>query len=157
MVFDPDHGDEEEYLRGFKKVAKLAAKHKRQYRRTRNETYCFDAVFGEDATQEEVYLQTTADTVETIKDGFNCTVFAYGATGAGKTHTMLGAPESPGVISRTVSALFTRLVELREQNKDIKYGVTVRVRTVYNNNILNIFLMFRVQGYFWAKTIDQGP
>ena len=34
---------------------------------------------------------------------FNCCVFAYGATGAGKTFTMLGNKENPGVIYKTVS------------------------------------------------------
>ena len=139
-MFDPDHGDEEEYLRGFKKVAKLAQKQKRQYRRTRNETYCFDAVFGEHSTQDEVYQQTTADTVGTIVEGYNCTVFAYGATGAGKTHTMLGTPESPGVISRTVSALFQKLIELREQNVDIKYQVSVNYLEVYNERINDLLV-----------------
>ena len=139
-MFDPDNGDEEEYLRGFKKVAKLAERQKRQFRRRRNATYCFDAVFGEDATQEQVYKQTTADTIDTIIEGYNCTVFAYGATGAGKTHTMLGCPGSPGVIARTVSALFETLVEHREQNTDIKYRVSVNYLEVYNERINDLLV-----------------
>ena len=125
MVFDPETGENAEYLRGFKKIAKLAESRTRQFRRKRNATYCFDAVFGENATQEEVYLQTTADTVHTVLEGYNCTVFAYGATGAGKTHTMLGQPGNPGVIARTVSALFDKLTELKTENEDIKYKVFV--------------------------------
>ena len=123
LVFDPDQEDSEEYLRGFQKVAKLAERKTRQYRRRKNATYCFDAVFGEDATQKEVFEQTTADTIDTIIEGYNCTVFAYGATGAGKTHTMLGTLESPGVIARTVQALFEKLIELRQTNTDVKYTV----------------------------------
>jgi kinesin family protein 18/19 len=30
--------------------------------------------------------------------GYNATVFAYGSTGAGKTHTMLGTPSDPGIM-----------------------------------------------------------
>jgi kinesin family protein 18/19 len=33
-----------------------------------------------------------------VCEGFNSTVFAYGATGAGKTHTMLGDAERPGIM-----------------------------------------------------------
>ena len=39
-------------------------------------------------------------------DGFNSTVFAYGATGAGKTHTMLGNAEKPGIMFQTMRELF---------------------------------------------------
>ena len=67
-----------------------------------------------------MYEQTTADTIDTIVDGYNATVFAYGATGAGKTHTMLGTPEDPGVIYRTVKALFEKMAELRDSSTGTK-------------------------------------
>jgi len=67
-----------------------------------------------------VYEQTTADTIDTILEGYNATVFAYGATGAGKTHTMLGTPEDPGVIYRTVTALFAKMAEMRESSTGTK-------------------------------------
>ena len=39
--------------------------------------------------------------VDVIFNGYNCSVFVYGATGAGKTHTMLGSSDNPGIIFRT--------------------------------------------------------
>ena len=51
--------------------------------------YLFDAAFGADSTQEEVYLRTTKPLVEAVLDGYNACVFAYGATGGGKTYTMV--------------------------------------------------------------------
>ena len=72
-MFDPANEDEEEHLRDFHKVAKLAEKKaNRGLRRKRNTTYCFDSVFGPDSTQEQVYQETTADTVETVFSGYNC-------------------------------------------------------------------------------------
>jgi kinesin family protein 18/19 len=44
-------------------------------------------------------------------------VFAYGATGAGKTHTMLGAHDNPGIIFLTVMDLYRRMEELRSSKK----------------------------------------
>jgi kinesin family member 18/19 len=44
-------------------------------------------------------------------------VFAYGATGAGKTHTMLGTGENPGIIFLTVMELYRRMDELRSTKK----------------------------------------
>jgi kinesin family protein 18/19 len=31
-------------------------------------------------------------------EGYNASVFAYGATGAGKTYTMLGSEDNPGIM-----------------------------------------------------------
>ena len=49
--------------------------------------YCFDEVFGASSTQDEVYRATAARHVGAVLEGINVTVIAYGATGAGKTHT----------------------------------------------------------------------
>ena len=48
-------------------------------------------VFEEYATQEEVFDHAIADIPISLLEGFNCTCIAYGQTGTGKTHTMLGA------------------------------------------------------------------
>ncbi len=44
-------------------------------------------------------------------------MFAYGATGAGKTHTMLGSKEDPGVMYRTMNELFKRMEEAKEEKE----------------------------------------
>lgn len=44
-------------------------------------------------------------------------MFAYGATGAGKTHTMLGTQQNPGIIFLTVMDLYRRMEELRTTKK----------------------------------------
>lgn len=56
---------------------------------TDRELHCsYDRVFGPSTSQQSVfeYLQ---DSVQQVAQGFNCTIFAYGQTGTGKTHTML--------------------------------------------------------------------
>lgn len=45
-------------------------------------------VFGQDAGQERLYEQSMFPIVEEVLEGFNCTIFAYGQTGTGKTYTM---------------------------------------------------------------------
>lgn len=52
--------------------------------------YVYDHVFAEDATQDEVYATTTSPLIKDVLRGLSAAVFAYGATGSGKTHTMLG-------------------------------------------------------------------
>lgn len=48
----------------------------------------FDRVFTEDTSQAEVF-EYVQDSVQQVTQGYNCTVFVYGQTGTGKTHTML--------------------------------------------------------------------
>ncbi|KAG5177465.1 P-loop containing nucleoside triphosphate hydrolase protein [Tribonema minus] len=56
--------------------------------RGRVNDYEFDVVFDETATQAEVYQRSTQPRVASVLDGYSLTVFAYGATGSGKTHSM---------------------------------------------------------------------
>ena len=44
-------------------------------------------------------------------------MFAYGATGAGKTHTMLGSQNNPGVMYRTMKELFKRMDDAKEEKE----------------------------------------
>ena len=47
-------------------------------------------MFGTDSTQERLYDGAVSPIVSEVLDGFNCTIFAYGQTGTGKTYTMEG-------------------------------------------------------------------
>jgi len=47
--------------------------------------FTFDRVFGPDATQETVYDEVVAPILQEVMSGYNCTIFAYGQTGTGKT------------------------------------------------------------------------
>ena len=52
--------------------------------------FTYDAVYGENSTQREVYDEGAFHLVESVMQGYNGTIFAYGQTGCGKTHTMIG-------------------------------------------------------------------
>ena len=54
----------------------------------KDQTFAFDKVFDENTTQGDVYEATTRNLLDSVLDGYNATVFAYGATGCGKTHTI---------------------------------------------------------------------
>jgi hypothetical protein len=55
---------------------------------------------------------TTKDLIDVLFNGFNCSVFVYGATGSGKTHTMLGKENNPGITLRTVVELYDRIAQV---------------------------------------------
>ncbi|NWQ86625.1 KI18B protein, partial [Burhinus bistriatus] len=94
--------------------------------------FVFDRVFGETATQEEVFQHTTRDVLDSVLNGYNCSVFAYGATGAGKTYTMLGSEKNPGIMYLTMVELYKR-IEARKEEKSCK--VLVSYQEVYNEQI----------------------
>jgi hypothetical protein len=53
-------------------------------------TFAFDRIFGMESTQIEVFEYTAVPLVTDVLSGYNATIFAYGQTGTGKTHTMEG-------------------------------------------------------------------
>ena len=59
-----------------------------QGKRVKDQTFAFDRVFDENTSQADVYESTTKNLLDSVLDGYNATVFAYGATGCGKTHTI---------------------------------------------------------------------
>ena len=65
-----------------------------QGKRVKDQTFAFDRVFDENTTQGDVYEATTKSLLDSVLEGYNATVFAYGATGCGKTHTITYAEEA---------------------------------------------------------------
>ncbi|CAI0472575.1 unnamed protein product [Linum tenue] len=103
--------------------------------------FSFDKVFGPKAQQRSIYDQAIAPIVNEVLDGFNCTVFAYGQTGTGKTYTMEGGmrnkggdlPAEAGVIPRAVRQIFDIL---EAQNAD--YSMKVTFLELYNEEITDL-------------------
>ncbi|XP_031712448.1 uncharacterized protein LOC116388580 isoform X1 [Anarrhichthys ocellatus] len=71
--------------------------------------FYFDQVFGAESSNEDVYRRTAYPLVLHMLNGGKATCFAYGQTGAGKTHTMLGSPVRPGLYALAVRDIFAYL------------------------------------------------
>ncbi|CAL9154718.1 kinesin-like protein KIN-7K, chloroplastic [Musa acuminata AAA Group] len=69
--------------------------------------FAFDRVFGPSTTTQVVYDVTARPVVKAAMEGINGTVFAYGVTSSGKTHTMHGDPKSPGIIPLAIKDVFS--------------------------------------------------
>eukprot|EP00736_Rhodelphis_marinus_P012093 Rmarinus@m.19927 len=103
--------------------------------RTREKQYAFDVAFCQDSSQHQVYEQSAKNVIDGVLSGQNATVFAYGATGAGKTHTMLGTDDQPGVMMLSLQDLFEK-IEQKKNEKSCK--VTLSYLEVYNENIRDL-------------------
>ncbi|KAJ0971064.1 hypothetical protein J5N97_019023 [Dioscorea zingiberensis] len=69
--------------------------------------YAFDRVFGPATTSKVVYDVAARPVVKAAMEGINGTVFAYGVTSSGKTHTMHGDQNSPGIIPLAIKDVFS--------------------------------------------------
>jgi len=103
--------------------------------KSKERSYAFDAAFPENTGTREVYEMTTRSLISGVLEGFNATVFAYGATGAGKTHTMLGNPSSPGIMMLTLLDLFG---DAATQKENRLFEVKCSFLEVYNENIRDL-------------------
>ncbi|KAG0362374.1 kinesin-like protein Klp5, partial [Mortierella sp. AD032] len=128
LVFDPPDAESlSKYKRALLPV--------QAYRRFKDMRYAFDRVFHEDAQQEEVFENTTRHLIDGVLNGYNGTLFAYGATGCGKTHTISGTLEKPGIIFLTMQELYDRIKET-EDEKTVE--VSLSYLEVYNETIRDL-------------------
>ncbi|KAH9649191.1 kinesin-like protein KIN-7O [Citrus sinensis] len=91
----------------------------------------FDRIFDQDCKTLEVYEARTRDIVAAAVRGFNGTVFAYGQTNSGKTHTMRGSLTEPGVIPRAVHDLFDIILG----KVDREFLLRMSYMEIYNEDI----------------------
>lgn len=62
----------------------------------------YDTVFRDSVDNQEVYNSVASDIVATAMGGINGTIFAYGVTSSGKTHTMMGDQHQPGIVPQAI-------------------------------------------------------
>lgn len=130
LVFDPFNPEEDNntyYYQG--KIRKQPCS-----KLKKNMEFYFDRVFDDTDSNLQVYQETTKELVSSLLKGYNCCVFAYGATGSGKTYTMLGTQTDPGVIIFTTMDLYKLLEE--KENKDMELSVSYF--EIYNEIIYDL-------------------
>ena len=106
-------------------------------KRAKDQTFGFDRIFDENVVQGDVYEATTKPLLDNVLDGYNATVFAYGATGCGKTHTITGTVQQPGIIFMTMQELFERIGEVKE---DRVTEISLSYLEIYNETIRDLLV-----------------
>ncbi|KKA28569.1 hypothetical protein TD95_002912 [Thielaviopsis punctulata] len=106
-------------------------------KKTKDQVFAFDRIFDDHATQTDVYEATTKQLLDSVMDGYNATVFAYGATGCGKTHTITGTPQSPGIIFLTMQELFEKIEETSQEKVT---EISLSYLEIYNETIRDLLV-----------------
>ena len=103
--------------------------------------FTFDRVFGPTSKQKDVFEYIGRPVIDSIFKGYNGTIFAYGQTSSGKTHTMsgpdgsIGEPEHRGVIPRCIAYIFEKFGEADEH---IEFTVQTSFMEIYLERVKDL-------------------
>ena len=121
--------------------------------RKSTKTYAFDHVFGDTNNQMDVYQECASPIIQSVLEGYNGTLFAYGQTGTGKTYTMEGAINddiNKGIIPRT----FTEIMDhVNNAPENIEFLVRISFLEIYQDEVYDL-LSRNVKFQIPSKSID---
>ncbi|KAA6379629.1 MAG: putative Kinesin-II 95 kDa subunit [Streblomastix strix] len=96
-----------------------------QSQHSADHTFMFDNVYDQYSIQSKIYEESCKTIVDGVMRGFNGTIYAYGQTGTGKTYTMEGTKDQPGIIPLSFEHIFSSISsenshkrQRRQQNLD---------------------------------------
>ncbi|CAB3369685.1 Hypothetical predicted protein [Cloeon dipterum] len=130
VIFDPKEEEDFFFHHGKKQTFRDINK-----KQPKNLQFNFDRVFGPEEATSDVYQQSIQGLIGNLMNGYNCSVFAYGATGAGKTFTMLGSPDHPGVTPLLMKELYDTL---QLENADV--DVACSYLEIYNEHVHDLLV-----------------
>lgn len=93
---------------------------------------CYD----QNSTQEEIFERDVRPLIDVVYSGVTVTIFAYGVTSSGKTHTMQGTKVEPGVIPRVVEAMFQQKASLQKSRVEL----SVSYMEIYKDEVYDLFV-----------------
>ncbi|KAL5704750.1 Kinesin-like protein KIN-8B [Ranunculus cassubicifolius] len=103
--------------------------------RTKEKKYCFDYAYGPGSANLDVYKKSISSTIAGVIQGLNATVFAYGSTGSGKTYTMVGTQDDPGLMVLSLHTIFDLI---NSDDSSDSFEVTCSYLEVYNEVIYDL-------------------
>uniref|UniRef100_A0A3P8ZGL2 Kinesin-like protein n=1 Tax=Esox lucius TaxID=8010 RepID=A0A3P8ZGL2_ESOLU len=115
--------------------------------------FMFDRVFGSNTTQEQMYKASAQMIVKDVLEGYNGTIFAFGQTSSGKTHTMEGSlhdPDNMGIIPRIVQDIFNYIYSMDE---NLEFHIKVSYFEIYLDRIKDLLDGTLVA---WFSVFPQG-
>ena len=119
-------------------------------------TFTFDSVYDWNSTQIGIFDDAAKPIVNSVLEGYNGTIFAYGQTGTGKTHTMEGRPEPKdlrGIIPNTFDHVFS---EIEHGSADKQFLVRASYLEIYNEDIRDLLGKNPNNKLELKETVDTG-
>ncbi|KAI6307858.1 hypothetical protein MCOR14_011697 [Pyricularia oryzae] len=104
-------------------------------------SFTFNSVYDLETSQETLFTSEVAPHVKSLFQGLDVTIFAYGVTGTGKTHTMRGGLRlaERGVIPRLLSAVFRRGKKImKDSDGETTVDVALSYYEIYNDKVFDL-------------------
>ncbi|RAL61975.1 hypothetical protein DID88_002464 [Monilinia fructigena] len=105
-------------------------------------SFTFNSVYDMGTSQEELFTNEVAPTLKSLFQGLDVTLFAYGVTGTGKTHTMRGGTKlaDRGIIPRLLSGIYRRGRKVaKDSGEKTSVTVTLSYYEIYNDKVFDLF------------------
>ncbi|KAJ8412306.1 hypothetical protein AAFF_G00145730 [Aldrovandia affinis] len=137
------------------KLGQVVVRNPRGAAQEHPKVFTFDSVYDWDSKQLDLYDESFRPLVDSVLQGFNGTIFAYGQTGTGKTYTMEGLrndPERRGVIPNSFDHIFTHIS--RSQNQ--QYLVRASYLEIYQEEIRDLLFKDQSQRLELKERPDTG-
>lgn len=118
-------------------------------------SFQYDAVYGWNSCQDDIYEETVRALVASVLDGFNGTIFAYGQTGTGKTYTMEGCKNDPtqkGIIPKSFEQIFSDI----SRSSNVQYLVRASYLEIYQEEIRDLLNKDQTKKYELRENTDIG-
>ncbi|KAL0491124.1 kinesin-like protein [Acrasis kona] len=96
----------------------------------------FDHVYDMNSNTQDVYNEVLKDMIESTVEGYNVTTFAYGQTASGKTFTMMGTDERPGIIRLSMQTIFNYFKQNTTESRT--FLVRVSYMEIYNEKVFDL-------------------
>jgi len=104
--------------------------------RSKEQRYYFDRIFPQGSNTETVFKNTCEGLITSVIEGYNGCVFAYGTTGSGKTYTMAGTLEEPGIMFLIIKGMFEKIQNVTDK----KFEIKVTFVEIYNEVIRDLLV-----------------
>ena len=105
--------------------------------------FIFDRIFPPSSTQQDIYDFGVKGIIDSVLNGYNGTVLAYGQTSSGKTYTMQGEMDeerTQGIIPRMINHVFKHIY----QNEGTDFMIKVSMIEIYQEKIRDLFDVSKV-------------
>ena len=101
--------------------------------------FTFDHAYSQKSSQNDIYQDCAYRIIESVLEGYNGTIFAYGQTGTGKTYTMEGdknCEENKGIIPRTFEQIFNTI----DGTSETQFLVSCTMLELYNEDVFDLLM-----------------
>ena len=99
-----------------------------------NVSYKYNHVFGPTSTTKQIFDEIGDDIIKGVMNGINGTIFAYGSTGSGKTYTIMGDTQNPGIVPLSIDSIFNYI----EEHSERKFTVSLSYFEIYNETVKDL-------------------